>query len=67
MNAELIEMTMDELVETHGGEDLDRPWCFMAGAFTVLMIAGIAAGNPVAAIGGAALTGATGALCVNNY
>ena len=65
MNAELIDMTMDELVGTGGGDDLDKPWCFLAGASTVLMIAGIATGAAPAAIVGAALTGGTLAACIN--
>lgn len=64
--AELIDMTMDELVGTHGGDDLDKPWCFLAGSFSVLMVAGIVTGAAPAAIIGAALTGGTLAACINS-
>jgi len=65
-NAELISMTMDEMVETAGGDDLDKPWCFLAGSFSVVMVAGIVTGAAPAAIIGAALTGGTLATSINS-
>ena len=63
-NAELINMTMDEMVATGGGESI--PWCFYAGAAAVLTVAGVATGNIVAAGVGAFALGFTGAACIDS-